>query len=216
MGKAIESYIRQRSKACGLSLSELCYRAGISRQTLYEVWKGSSYPSLTTLVAIAHALHIHPMHLMQQVFAGEVLSTQTEKVKPGDRSAFVRDITVQDGEWVIAGTRFRKSWELQNTGSVVWEGRQLQCMDEELVVLSRQGEEMQIAPPLKPVEPRVAIPDTPPGETVVVSVELIAPALPGAMLSYWKMIHSDGSLCFPHSRGLWAKVQVITPASAAQ
>lgn len=42
-----------------------------------------------------------------------------------DASRFVRDVTIPDGTRVLVGTRFKKTWEIQNVGDVAWEGRRL-------------------------------------------------------------------------------------------
>lgn len=92
--------------------------------------------------------------------------------------------------------------------------RRLVCMDDDVIVQTKAGEELRIAQRLLPDTPWVPVPTTLPGATVRISVRLTAPDVPGSMLSYWKLAHSDGSLCFPNSRGVWVKVHVTTLLAA--
>lgn len=118
MEQNLEQYIRQRCNSLRISLSEVCRQADISRQTLYECWsKEQKYPSLSTLVAISHVLKVHPLRLLQLVFQQQA-SPDLSQVMLGDQSAFVADVTYPDGEQVVTGERFRKTWCLQNVGSV--------------------------------------------------------------------------------------------------
>lgn len=214
MTTPFDDYIRKRARQMGLSLSKLCNTAGVGRQTLYDIWRDNgNLPSLGTIIALSKALRVHPLALLEQYFSGMKLAPTHATETPGDRSAFVSDITIPDGEWILTNTVFRKTWELENIGDVAWENRFLQCQDEELVILSRQGEHIALAQNLQPHQSRTPIPDTLPGQRVRISVDFTAPALPGSVMSYWKMTHEDGSLCFPNSRGLWVKVQVVTALS---
>lgn len=216
MSSAIETYIRQRAAQLGLSLSEVCRRSGMSRQTVYSLGQHGKLPALATVVALAEALLVHPMRLLQVLFDEVPLHhAPALQALREDRSAFGRDVTVPDGMLVLQGQRFTKTWEIHNTGKVPWVGRFLQCMDDDLVVYSRLGEQLNLAPNLQPAVQRIAIPDTAPGQAVELSVDFVAPMAPGAMLSYWKMCLADGTVCFPDSRGLWVKVAVTSLASSA-
>ena len=212
----LEQYIRQRCNSLKISLSEVCRQADISRQTLYECWsKDHKYPSLGTLVAIAHALRVHPLRLLQLVFQQHSPISQA-KPQLGDQSAFVADVTYPDGERVFTGERFRKTWCLQNVGSVPWEGRHLACQDDDVMVFyGRSGGFLDIAEKLRPNHSILPIPTTLPGETVELSVDFTAPATPCTVISYWKILNPDGEFAFPDSRGLWVKVQVIGVTQAA-
>jgi transcriptional regulator with XRE-family HTH domain len=214
MSTDIEQYIRKRAKELGLSLSAVCKQAGISRQTLYGL--SDKHPSIATVVALSNALHIHPLKIFQLLFDGVVLTRTVERDNlRGDKSAFARDVTFPDGELVFPNERFTKTWEMHNVGKVTWENRFLQCMDEEIVTFTRTGETLRLANNLIPTVTRVPVPFCAPGQTVQLSVELTAPDAPGTVLSYWKSVFEDGSLCFPEHRGLWVKVRVSTLATGA-
>jgi DNA-binding XRE family transcriptional regulator len=217
MKESLDSYIRTRTNELGLSRAEVCRRAGVSRQTMYSLNEvPHKLPALQTVVSLADVLRVHPLRLLQLVF-DELPMTQVVKQKQarGDHSAFVQE-TFPDGTMVLYGARFTKMWELNNTGLVPWEGRYLQCMDEELVVYTRTGETLKIAENLIPTVKRIPIPYTPPKSSVQLKVEFTAPRMPGIFLSYWKSVHADGTLCFPKNQGLSVKVRVSTLATAAR
>lgn len=216
MKNSIELFVRQRARELGVSLSEVCRRAGISRQTLYELAQvPQRLPALTTVVILADVLEVHPLRLLQMIFDDVPVRTRLRESDQIDRSAFMRDVTLPDGDAIELGQRFCKTWELQNVGKVVWEGRQLVCMDDEVMIFTRNGERLDVASPLSPDVRRVSIPRTLPGETVQISVWFTAPNIPGSVLSYWKMVHDDGTPCFPDSQGVWVKLRVITPSTGA-
>lgn len=215
--QTLGDYIRRRSRQLGLTRREVCRRARISPQTLYSLDEvPQKLPSLPTVVALADVLNVHPLRLLHLVFDEVGLPREAARErKRGDQSAFVRDVTVPDGHQVSPGQRFVKTWEMQNVGCIPWEGRFLQCLDEELVVYTRTGEMLELAHNLIPSSRMVPIPLTPPGELVQISVEFTAPEPPGTVLSYWKSVFEDGSLCFPEARGLWVKVRVCQALTGA-
>lgn len=217
MKETLDGYVRQRCAEIGLSLSDLSRSTGLSRQTLHSLAQvPQKMPSLQTLIALADTLKIHPMRLVHLAFEdAAVPPLPLGRQRRNDHSAFVADVTYADGALVLPHQRFTKTWELQNVGKVAWTGRYLQCMDEEILVYARSGEVLTLAHNLRPDQTRVPVPDTLPGEMVQVSVEFTAPEPPGTVLSYWKSAFADGSLCFPKSRGLWAKVRVTSMARGA-
>jgi hypothetical protein len=216
MSAPIETYVRQRASALGLSLSEVCRRSGMSRQTLYSLGQHGKLPTLSTVVNLADTLQVHPMRLLQLLFDELPLHhTPVLQALREDRSAFGRDVTVPDGSLVFQGEQFTKTWEIHNAGNVHWVDRVLRCMDDEIVVYSRSGEQLNLAPNLQPLVQHIPIPNTAPGKAVTLSVDFVAPMAPCTVLSYWKMCFADGRLCFPDSRGLWVKVTVNTLATSA-
>lgn len=219
MKETLEGYVRSRALVLGLSQSELCRQAGISRQTLHTLsHEPQKLPTLQTLLAIANALQVHPIRLLQLLCDDhpELITPPRRQRRRGDQSAFVRDVTYPDGELVLPGQRFVKTWEVQNVGSVVWENRFLQCMDDEVVVYTRAGDVLQLGQSLKAAVTRIPIPTTHPGETVQLSAEFTAPSLPCTVLSYWKSVFADGMPCIPNATGIWVKVVVTSLAAAAR
>ena len=218
MTDSLASYLTQRAAVLGLTSTALCSAAGISRQTLHTLLHASDkLPAMQTMLALANALPVHPIRLMQLLCDDHpaLFSPPRRKRLQGDASAFVRDVTYPDGEFVLPGQRFTKTREVQNVGHVVWDGRLLQCLDEEIVVYSRCGKTLHRAQGLQPAAPCIAIPTTQPGELVQLRVEFTAPLLPGTVLSYWKTIFADGTPSFPDAAGLWVKVVIISMDAAA-
>jgi len=122
---------------------------------------------------------------------------------PGDRPLvscddvrFVADVTIPDGTTVRAGHTFAKTWEIQNTGLIRWQGR----------YLTRQG--LLAGPGLCASVSQVAIPPTQPGQDVQLSVTFTAPSLPGSCRVDWKMTNGLGQLYFPDLGGLYVIVNV--------
>lgn len=217
MKETLGLYVRTRAKELNLSVTDVCKQSGLSRQTIYSLDAANAkLPTLPTIIALADTLRVHPLRLLHLVF--DNLPGQhclQQRRHPGDQSAFVRDVNFADGELVLPGQIFTKTWELQNVGKVPWENRFLQCMDEDVVVTTRRGEVMHVAQNLRPTALRVSVPYTEPGQLVQVSAEFTAPQAPGTVLSYWKSVFSDGVPCFPKARGLWVKVRVNNPLTRA-
>ena len=135
---------------------------------------------------------------------------------PGDRSAFLQDVTYADGSPVEAGSRLEKIWAIQNTGDVTWEDRWLTCQDEDLEIRSGDGTPLTVGQNLVPENRSVPLPRTLPGESAEISVVFTAPTTPCTVISYWKMTYADGRLCFPEGHGLWAKVRVVAATMEAE
>lgn len=119
-----------------LSMTTLAKNANVSRETLYRLMRGEGgNTTVASVCAIAKAARIAPLVLLRliQDDLAKVAATALNTLVDGDCSSFIRDVTIPDGSTVQINQRFIKTWELQNTGSVAWVGRQLQCLDSELV-----------------------------------------------------------------------------------
>lgn len=217
MKETLGSYVRARANELGLSVTEVCRLARLSRQTIYSLDAASDkLPTLPTIIALSDVLRVHPLRLLHLVFENlPGRHSVAHRHHPGDQSAFIRDVNFADGELVLSGQTFTKIWEMQNVGKVPWENRFLQCMDEDLVVTTRCGEVIHIAQNLVPTAKRVPVPYTAPGQLVQISIEFTAPRAPGTVLSYWKSVFADGVPCFPKARGLWVRVRVNNAISNA-
>ena len=84
---------------------------------------------------------------------------------------------------------FRHEWMIRNAGKVTWRSRKLKMINQ-----------ADVRP--RPVEEEIIIPDTPPGETVKVSVEIDGRGFEGTYVCKWIMIDRDGVNCFPDDNGL--------------
>lgn len=114
---------------------------------------------------------------------------------PGDSSTFVSD-TIPHGTLMSPGQAFEQTWTIQNTGTVAWEGRQLE----------RQGP--LTGPGLISSARFYEIADTKPGERVSVTAVLKSPTYDCSSIAYFKMVDSEGKLCFPDSYQLGLDVLV--------
>jgi hypothetical protein len=91
---------------------------------------------------------------------------------------FVTDVTIPDGTLMEPGYAFTKTWRLQNVGALEWgEGSHLDFLD---------GEQMSGASP-------TAVPNVQPGETVDISVDMVAPAELGSHIGRWRLFAGDGT-----------------------
>jgi hypothetical protein len=109
-----------------------------------------------------------------------------------DNAAFVADVTVPDGMAVAPGQRIDKVWRLRNSGNCRWGAG--------YGAVFVSGNQMS-GPGV------VAIPETPVGGTVDVTVTLIAPGTPGTYTGYWQLRNPVGALF-----GRPFLVQVVVPA----
>jgi len=103
-----------------------------------------------------------------------------------------------DGSTIPCGATFTKTWTIRNSGSVPWRGRRLR----------RIG--ATVGPWTLASERFTPIPDTEPGETVSISVEIKTPHMETAAVAQWKMVDADDLLYFPsrYSVGLGLYVLV--------
>jgi len=91
----------------------------------------------------------------------------------------VRDVTIPDNTVIDPGESFTKTWRVENNGVVPWgEGTQL--------VFAR-GAQMGATSP-------VAVESVAPGETVDISVDMVAPTESGKYTSWWHLQAADGTL----------------------
>lgn len=133
--------------------------------------------------------------------ASPQLGTLEPRPIPGDRSEFLGDLTIPDGSLAERGQVLEKRWELLNAGNVPWHGR----------FLTRLGVAEGDTTPQTPT--RIPIPDTEPGESIVISVTFRAPRIPGTYEVHWKMTDQHGRQYFPdrYRQGLWFTIVVSAP-----
>ncbi len=105
-------------------------------------------------------------------------ATLAPTVSLADRAEFVLDVTIPDGTDLNPGVSFTKTWRLKNTGTSTW------TTSYSLVFISgdKMGDTASV-----PLAQQVL-----PGESVDISVVLVAPATPGRYKGYWKMLNSAG------------------------
>jgi hypothetical protein len=111
---------------------------------------------------------------------------------------FVNDVTVPDGTDYYPGDKFTKTWRLKNYGTCTW------ASDVDLVFTD--GNAMS-GPAVVDLNKTVY-----PGETIDVSVELVAPSTKGSYTGYW-MLRSNNGVLFglgPYqNKAFWVQIDVV-------
>lgn len=105
-------------------------------------------------------------------------ATATAIPIPCDKADFIKDVTFVDGSIIAPGATFTKVWRLKNAGSCTWNSNYA------LVFLS--GNAMK-ADKVVPLKNKVF-----PGETVDLSIDLVAPTDKGNYSSYWMISNATG------------------------
>ena len=96
------------------------------------------------------------------------------------RADWVQDVTIPDGSIITPGTKFTKTWRIQNTGSCTWTTTYAIVFD---------GGYSTGAPPVTPLASTV-----PPGGTADLSVEITAPASEGEYTWEFKLRGDTGRI----------------------
>ncbi len=115
-----------------------------------------------------------------------------------DKAILLQDVTIADGTNVPRGSKFTKTWKLQNTGTCPWTG---------YTVAFVSGDRMS-SPDTAPVS------QTPAGKTVDVSVDLVAPSNDGAYTGFFELHNASGQvLPIGIEKTFWVKIAVgaVTP-----
>ena len=92
-------------------------------------------------------------------------------------AAFVRDITIPDGEPINRGEAFTKIWEVVNTGTCTWTPAYTATFSD--------GADMGW-------RGFVAINGVAPGQTFQIAVDLVGPDVPGIYEGRWQMVDNTG------------------------
>ena len=95
-----------------------------------------------------------------------------------DKADFVADVTITDGTEIAAGTAFTKTWRVKNSGTCAW------TTSYQLVFAS--GTQMG-APAAISFPSAVA-----PGQTMDISVSMVAPTTPNTYTGNWKLRNAAG------------------------
>jgi len=109
--------------------------------------------------------------------APEVQEQPAEQQDCEDSMAFVADVSIPDGFVLAGGEAIIKTWRIQNNGTCFWSGYRL---------VFASGE------PMGTLEQ--AIPDTPAGEELDISVEMTAPGGAGSYTGFWEVRDPNGNV----------------------
>lgn len=116
---------------------------------------------------------------------------------PCNRATFVADVTIPDGTYVTGGSTFTKTWRIRNSGFCTWTTGYSLAFDHG----NSLGQTLT-APLTSMVSP---------GDTVDLSVTLVAPSSNGYYAGYWKIRDANGVLFgigADASVAFWVKVRV--------
>jgi len=109
--------------------------------------------------------------------------TNTPPIQPltkCDAASFVADVTYADGAVVGRGSSFTKIWRIKNTGTCTW--------TTSYAMVFESGEKFGASS-------AISLPsNVGPGQTVDLSINLIAPALDGRYRGNWKLRNASGML----------------------
>lgn len=111
-----------------------------------------------------------------------------------DSAAFGSDITVPDGTNILAGNPFTKTWKIENTGTCTW------TIQYKLVFA--QGEQMDA-----PDETEI-LPPTAPGESIEISVDMVAPKVNGTFRADFQLLDPSGTP-IPIDEGSYLWVSIV-------
>jgi Ig-like domain from next to BRCA1 gene len=127
-------------------------------------------------------------------------STSTAE-KP--KAEFVKDVTIPDGTQMKPNQAFTKTWRYRNSGTVPW-GDGVQLVFVPGTIQGYQSNQMG-------GPDAVDVPNVAPGDTVDISVNLVAPAKPARYRGYWRLRLPNGEWL---ENNHYVDIVVPNPASA--
>jgi uncharacterized protein YkwD len=130
-------------------------------------------------------------------------SSGTEAASPAgackDSAVMIQDVTVPDNAQMSRGETFTKTWRFMNNGKCNWTGYTIAFV---------AGDRME-SPDTAPV------PETEPGKTVDVSVELTAPSVDGSYTGFFELKNGNGeTLAIGTEQTFWVKILIGNVAAA--
>lgn len=113
-----------------------------------------------------------------------------------DSASFVADVTVPDNTKVDQGKAFVKTWRIRNTGTCTW--------DTNYSMVFVNGDQMNSVA-------TIPFKATPPGGTLDVSVNLVAPSADGAYTGNYELQNNSGqTILIDNTRLIWVKITVAS------
>ena len=114
-----------------------------------------------------------------------------------DWAQFIADVTVPDGTSFAPGTAFKKTWRLKNIGTCAWTTSYALVFDSGEKFGADQSVNFTI--------------NVNPGQTVDLSVDMVAPSTAGHYFSYWKLRNASGvifGIGSTANKSFWAEINV--------
>ncbi len=121
---------------------------------------------------------------------------------PCNLASFVNDVTYPDDTEVLTGQAFTKTWRFKNIGTCTWTSGYQLVFD--------HGDQMS-GPASQPLTGG----SVPPGATVDVSVNLVAPGTHGTYKGFWRFRDPGGVLFGLSTGSFWVQIKAIEPTPTA-
>lgn len=120
---------------------------------------------------------------------------------PCDLVKFIRDVTIPDDMDLAPGEHFTKTWRLENAGSCPWTIGYLLYLE--------SGDSLRGPASLELTSETIQ-----PGDTVDVSVDLVAPQETGTYQGFWKLrnVKGDGFGVGEFNKAFWVQINVVEGA----
>ena len=116
-----------------------------------------------------------------------------------DSALLLEDVTVPDNALMSRGIKFTKTWRFINNGKCNWSGYTISFV---------AGDRMETAD-------SAPIPETEPGKTVDVSIELTAPSIDGSYTGFYELKNDKGeTLAIGTETTFWVKILIGNAVAA--
>ncbi len=161
----------------------------------------ASTPKTPTPIAVFTATSV-PQVQPTQVASTPVPGGQTAFC---DAAQFVADVTVPDDTVMAPSFAFTKTWRLKNVGTCTWN--------------TSYRVDFDSGNPMSAVFPVNLSNSVSPGQTVDVSVNMVAPAAAGSYQGNWKLKNASGTafgIGSSASQPFWVKIAVGAPGSCTE
>ena len=122
--------------------------------------------------------------------------TITVTSQPCNMASFVDDVTIKDNTNITVSTGFTKTWRLKNVGSCTWTSGYQLVFD--------SGDQMG-----GPGSQQLTNGTVAPGQTIDVSVNLVAPSNPGTYKGNWKLKEPGGAVFGLSTGPFWVQIKAV-------
>jgi len=135
---------------------------------------------------------VEPKIVLEPKVEPKVVKSESVLSKPIVLLSSADTVTIPDESEIEANSQFIKTWNIKNTGEHSWpDGTKLVCTESDMQSLKH---ELPIPGIIEP------------GDSVMLSVTMIAPAIPGRYNSYWRLCTKDN---MPFGHRMWAIIHSI-------
>jgi uncharacterized protein YkwD len=153
---------------------------------------GTAPFSLTTTPTLLQT--IIPIASITPTITPTSLPLPTPQIGCTDSALYVEDVSIPDNSRLKQGENFTKTWRLRNTGKCIWNIRYA------LVFVGGDQMGAQVTTPLS---------ETPPGESLDISVILTAPAKDGIYTGLYELRRPSGAaISIGSVTSIWVKIAV--------